>query len=245
MLKALADDIRLGVARQLLDGPRHVGELNASLGIEPSLLSHHLRVLRRAGIVDAKRDGKAVMYRLSTAMESRRRGRVINFGCCRLSSTEPARFLMLRRSALVGLVAWLCAGLVVAGCSAPAGGRDGSSLEGKITLTGSSTIAPLVSEIAKRFEQRHAAVRVDVQTGGSSRGITDATRGTADIGMSSRALTDPEQAELVSYTLARDGVCLLVHASNPVENLTDDQIRAIYSASRETASIPRAACARR
>lgn len=84
MLKALADDIRLGVARRLLDGPHHVGQLNASLGIEPSLLSHHLQVLRRAGIVEAKRDGKAVMYRLSKAMESRRRGRVIDFGCCRL-----------------------------------------------------------------------------------------------------------------------------------------------------------------
>lgn len=84
MLKALADGIRLGVARQLLDGPRHVWELNASLGIELSLLSHHLQVLRRAGIVVAQRDGKAVIYQLSKAVESRRRGRVIEFGCCRL-----------------------------------------------------------------------------------------------------------------------------------------------------------------
>jgi ArsR family transcriptional regulator len=84
MLKALSDGVRLGVARQLLDGPRHVGELNALLRIERSLLSHHLQVLRRAGIVVAKRDGKAVRYQLSKAVQSRRRGRVMDFGCCRL-----------------------------------------------------------------------------------------------------------------------------------------------------------------
>ncbi len=123
----------------------------------------------------------------------------------------------------------LVSALAVAACSTSTDRASGSDLEGRITLTGSSTIAPLVSEIAKRFEQRQPAVRIDVQTGGSSRGITDATRGMADIGMSSRALTDSEKADLVSHTIATDGVCLLVHATNPVENLTDDHIRAIYS----------------
>jgi phosphate transport system substrate-binding protein len=55
-------------------------------------------------------------------------------------------------------------------------------------LTGASMVAPLVSEIAKRFEKLHPMVRVHVQTGGSSRGKIDAIRGTAAIGMSSRAL---------------------------------------------------------
>lgn len=123
----------------------------------------------------------------------------------------------------------LVSALTVVACSTSTDRASGSDLEGRMTLTGSSTIAPLVSEMAKRFEQREPDVRIDVQTGGSSRGITDATRGTADIGMSSRALTDSEKSDLVSYTIATDGVCVLVHATNPVENLTDDQIRAIYS----------------
>jgi phosphate transport system substrate-binding protein len=101
-------------------------------------------------------------------------------------------------------------------------------LTGKLAITGSSTVAPLISEIAKRFEQKHSGVRIDVQTGGSSRGITDATRGTADIGMSSRALKESEAKEVVSHTIARDGIGMLVHASNPVKNLDDAQILKIY-----------------
>lgn len=85
LLKVLADDTRLDVVRQLMTGPRHVGELNASIPIDQSLLSHHLKILRTAGIVKAERDGKAVLYRLAPAVESRRKGKGINLGCCVIS----------------------------------------------------------------------------------------------------------------------------------------------------------------
>jgi ArsR family transcriptional regulator, nickel/cobalt-responsive transcriptional repressor len=74
-MKALADHTRLEVVKMLLDGPRHVKELNAELHVEPTLFSHHLRVLRNAGIVVAKRDGKGVLYTLSPAMVSASDGR--------------------------------------------------------------------------------------------------------------------------------------------------------------------------
>ena len=47
----------------------------------------------------------------------------------------------------------------------------------KLTITGSSTVAPLTSEIAKKFESENPGIRIDVQTGGSSRGLADATQG--------------------------------------------------------------------
>jgi phosphate transport system substrate-binding protein len=98
----------------------------------------------------------------------------------------------------------------------------------QLVLTGSSTVAPLASEIAKRFELQHPGVRVDVQTGGSSRGVADARRGLADIGMASRALKDDE-SDLHSFTIARDGICVIVHADNSIESLTDEQVVAIYT----------------
>ncbi len=104
-----------------------------------------------------------------------------------------------------------------------------SGLSGKLELTGSSTLAPLAAEIGKRFESLHPDVRVDVQTGGSSRGVADPTSGLADIGMSSRPLTESEQAGRRSYTIARDGVALLVHRNNPVDSLTDEQIVGVFS----------------
>jgi len=98
----------------------------------------------------------------------------------------------------------------------------------KIVLTGSSTVAPLAAEIGKRFESLHPGVRVDVQTGGSSRGIADSRRGLADIGMASRSLKS-EEDDLHGFTIARDGVCMIVHGDNPVQELTDEQIVAIYA----------------
>ncbi|MFH0344881.1 MAG: phosphate ABC transporter substrate-binding protein [Chromatiales bacterium] len=112
--------------------------------------------------------------------------------------------------------------------SAGAQATAADQLTGKLVITGSSTIAPLIAEIAKRFEQQNPGVRVDVQTGGSSRGISDARNGLADIGMVSRALK-PEENDLSSHILARDGVTLIVHASNPVTALTEEQVVGIYT----------------
>jgi len=84
-LKVLADETRLAVVRQLMDGPKHVGEINEPLGLEQSRLSHHLKLLRESGIVTAERDGKAVLYRLSPEVSVRPTGRAIDLGCCLLS----------------------------------------------------------------------------------------------------------------------------------------------------------------
>ena len=98
----------------------------------------------------------------------------------------------------------------------------------KLVLTGSSTVAPLVLEIAKRYEERHPGVRIDVQTGGSSRGINDARSGLADIGMVSRALKAGE-TDLHAFEIARDGIGIIVHRSNSAIALSDEQIIDIYT----------------
>ncbi|NET54701.1 MAG: winged helix-turn-helix transcriptional regulator [Symploca sp. SIO2E6] len=83
-LKVLADTTRLSVLKILMEGPKHVGELNAVLGIEQSLLSHHLKVLREEGFVTATRDGKAVLYRCAANIRQRNGGKAIDLGCCLL-----------------------------------------------------------------------------------------------------------------------------------------------------------------
>jgi phosphate transport system substrate-binding protein len=98
----------------------------------------------------------------------------------------------------------------------------------KLVLTGSSTVAPVASEIAKRFESEHPGVRIDVQSGGSSRGIADARQGTADIGMVSRSLKDTEK-DLHVVTIAKDGITVILHQDNPVRSLTNQQIIDIYT----------------
>lgn len=127
------------------------------------------------------------------------------------------------------LVAFL--GLLITGCSGAASGDSGRGADGKLSgrlfLTGSSTVAPLATEIAKRFEELHPGVRIDVQTGGSGKGIADARMGVADIGMASRALK-PDESDLTAHQIAADGVGLIVHESNSTKELTVEQVTAIY-----------------
>jgi len=116
-------------------------------------------------------------------------------------------------------VRFLLAILIIWGFTANAGE--------KVIITGSSTIAPVISDLAKIYEGKHSKVRIDVQTGGSSRGILDARKGLAQIGMVSRALKKNEN-DLKHFTLAKDGLAIIVHKSNPVTELTEDQIKQIY-----------------
>lgn len=98
-----------------------------------------------------------------------------------------------------------------------------------VIVTGSSTVAPLVADAAKQYEASHPGVRIEVQSGGSSRGISDATSGVADLGMISRSLKDEEKTELTAHTLAMDGVCVIVHRDNPVQRLDKQQLIDLYT----------------
>ena len=84
-LRVLADETRLAVMRELLQGPRGVGELNAAIPVEQSLLSHHLRVLRDAGLVVTERQGKGVLYRMAPEVGGTLTGGSIDLGCCQLT----------------------------------------------------------------------------------------------------------------------------------------------------------------
>jgi len=84
-LRLLANPTRMEVVETLLErGPLHVWEINERLDVEPTLLSHHLRLLREAGFVLAERDGKAVLYRLAPGVRAAR-GRGVDLDCCVLS----------------------------------------------------------------------------------------------------------------------------------------------------------------
>ncbi len=114
----------------------------------------------------------------------------------------------------------------LAGCRSNQGAEPGS-IARPLVVTGSSTIAPLAAELGKAFEALHPGTRIDVQSGGSSRGIADVQQGTADIGMVSRSLTAKE-AHLRGHVVARDGIALIVHATNPLRGLTSTQVRDAY-----------------
>jgi len=84
ILKVLANDVRLRVVQQLLNGAKTVSEINEDLAIEKTLLSHHLKTLRSHGIVRTQREGKSIRYSLSPEVAASRKGDGLNLGCCQL-----------------------------------------------------------------------------------------------------------------------------------------------------------------
>lgn len=98
-----------------------------------------------------------------------------------------------------------------------------------LIVAGSTSVQPFAEVLAEEYMILHPDVPIDIQGGGSAAGIMAAQSGTAEIGMSSRALKDEEKS-LWSVEIARDGLAVIVHASNPIQNLTLNQVRDIYAA---------------
>ena len=67
LLKALAEPIRLQLIEALGSGERCVCELTSDLNLAQSKLSFHLKVLKEAGLLTAREDGRWVYYRLEPA----------------------------------------------------------------------------------------------------------------------------------------------------------------------------------
>lgn len=87
VLKALADETRLRLLESLLVEEKCVTELVRELRCSQPHISHHLRILRDAGLVEGLRDGKQVCYRITPVVRralANRQGKALNFGCCEL-----------------------------------------------------------------------------------------------------------------------------------------------------------------
>jgi len=134
----------------------------------------------------------------------------------------------LFRACLAVLGFFLLGAGVVAARADETAGRPGTPQAGLLRITGSSTMCPLITAINERFRAVQPAVRIEVACGGSDRGIKDIREGNAEIGMVSRALRTEEKG-LFGFPMARDGVSLIVHKSNPLAALSNEQIAGIFS----------------
>ncbi|MGN0488006.1 MAG: substrate-binding domain-containing protein [Ruminococcus sp.] len=105
-----------------------------------------------------------------------------------------------------------------------------AGVSGKITLAGSTSVAPVMDKIKDAYEKLNPDVTIEIQESGSSAGIQSATEGAVDIGMSSRELSDEEAEALKSEQIALDGIAVIVNNSNPLENITSEQVKSIYLA---------------
>jgi phosphate transport system substrate-binding protein len=103
-----------------------------------------------------------------------------------------------------------------------------AALSGTVNIVGSTSVQPLAEELAQAFTKKNPNVKVFVQGGGSGAGIKAAMTDTADIGTSSRELT-PAETGIHETIIAQDGIAMVISKSNPVSNLTFEQLQKIYT----------------
>lgn len=109
--------------------------------------------------------------------------------------------------------------------AAPAEG--GSSV--RLTFAGSTTVQPLAEKLGAVYQQQNPGMELEIGAGGSRVGIEAVQQGNADIGMASRELKEDEQTPGMDvHQIAIDVLAIIVHPSNPVNDLSLEQLRGIY-----------------
>lgn len=134
------------------------------------------------------------------------------------------RKLMIRLLVLWSMV-------VLSACGASNEGNSGTSSENTYTLSisGSTSVGPLAEKLAAKYEEENN-IKIEINQIGSSAGITNATNGVSEIGMSSRDLKEEERANGLKETIiAYDGIVVVTHPSNKVKNLTMEQVKKIFT----------------
>ncbi len=100
--------------------------------------------------------------------------------------------------------------------------------QGGLTVAGSTSVEPFAEVLAEEYMVHHTQGKIYVQGGGSSAGIQAVRMEAAQVGMASRALM-PDERDLIAVPIAYDAIAVIVHPSNPLRNLSKDQIRNIFS----------------
>lgn len=106
------------------------------------------------------------------------------------------------------------------------GCRRGRS-QSDLTVAGSTSIQPFADKWAEVFMEKRPGLGVNVQGGGSSAGIQACRSGACQIGMSSRPLK-PDEEDLHEIVVARDGLAVIVHPSNPIREMTLLQVMEVF-----------------
>jgi len=132
-------------------------------------------------------------------------------------------------------VLWLLAA-IVALVAIPAG----ASAKPTITLSGSTSVAPLATLLAQKYVKScKGCVKFKLLQGGSDVGISDVSRGRVTIGMSSRDPKPSDPGGIVFNRIAKDAICLSTNKANPISNLNQSDVQAIFGGSvRSWSQIP-------
>lgn len=129
-------------------------------------------------------------------------------------------------------------GASLSGCPAPQNNQSQGPAK-PVTVKGSDTMVILGQRFAERFMNQYPGTTIQITGGGSGTGIAALINGSTDIAQSSRPMKETEKQqvrerhnkEVIETPVALDGLAVYVHHSNPVNELTLAQVKAIYTGS--------------
>ena len=107
--------------------------------------------------------------------------------------------------------------------------------EGKVVVAGSSSVSPVMEKLKEAYEKVNDKVEIEIQTSDSTTGMQNTIDGICDIGMASRELKDSEtEAGLTATVIANDGIAVVVNNDNPIDELTSDQVKSVFTGETTT-----------
>jgi len=135
-----------------------------------------------------------------------------------------------QRVQAIGITSIAVSLLLIASCGAavPAA-PTAEPLTGTFTASGGGGALPAVQALTARFKELHPGVTFIVSESGSNSAIKLVLSETIDVGFVSRALTDAEKQTVTGIPIGFSGTAVIVNSANPVDNLSRDQLRRIYS----------------
>lgn len=110
------------------------------------------------------------------------------------------------------------------------GAFEGADVEGTVTVSGSSSVTPVMQKLAEEYQKLNSNVTIEVQQSDSTTGVTDAINGVSDIGMASREVTEDELSQgITAQAIALDGIAVIVNTNNAIDEITSDSVLKIYT----------------
>ena len=100
---------------------------------------------------------------------------------------------------------------------------------GKIVVAGSSSVTPVMEKLKEAYLKINTSAEIEIQMSDSTTGMTSAMDGICDLGMASRELKESELAVLTPLVIANDGIAVIVNNNNPIEGLTSEQVKGIFT----------------
>lgn len=110
---------------------------------------------------------------------------------------------------------------------------ESTGVSGKVVVAGSSSVTPVMEKLKEAYEKVNPDVEIEINQSDSTTGIQAAMDGTADIGMASRELKDSESS-LTATVIAIDGIAVVVNNENTVDDMTADEVKAIFTGETTT-----------